>query len=210
MDHKFKNEQINKILSDHENYNIAVESADSMEKAAEIMRKLSTEELGNAILGGYYSSLVEVAGWNDVFPEPSYDQLDKLAPALAMLYSAQRESYSPRENAEIIGKTIAAYMALLCINETGCVPQYSRINPMMYASQADIPEAWGGAIIIEVGSRKPVDFYQAGLDAVKEERIAMDDGLAVDMTPVIIAYRRATGIKLSEYGLANLMIGGKE
>ena len=69
MDHKFKNEQINKILSDHENYNIAAESADSMEKAAEIMRKLSTEELGNAILGGYYSSLVEVAGWNDVFPD---------------------------------------------------------------------------------------------------------------------------------------------
>lgn len=65
-------------------------------------------------------------------------------------------------------------------------------------------------IIIEVGSRKPVDFYQAGLDAIKQEKIAVDGGLAIDMTPVIIAYRRATGIKLSEYGLANLIIGGKE
>ena len=126
-----------------------------------------------------------------------------------MLYSAQRERYSPRENAEIIGKTIAAYMTLLCINEHDCIPQYTKLNPAMYASEADIPEAWGGGIVIEVGPKQPVDFYQAGLDTVKQEKIAVDGGLAIDMTPIIIAYRRATGIKLSEYGLANIMIGGK-
>ena len=42
-----------------------------MEKAAEIMGKLSIEEMGNVILGGFYASLVEVAGWNDIFPQPS-------------------------------------------------------------------------------------------------------------------------------------------
>ena len=33
---------------------------------------------------------------------------------------------------------------------------------------------------------------------------------AINSAINIIAYRRATGIKLSEYSLANLMIGGKE
>lgn len=44
MDHKFKNEQINKILSDYENYNTAVESAKVIpaNKSRDLAAKISS------------------------------------------------------------------------------------------------------------------------------------------------------------------------
>lgn len=61
MNHKFKNERVRRILWESEKYDRRVGNA-SMQKAAAYMAKLSTEEMGNVILGGFYSSLVEVAG----------------------------------------------------------------------------------------------------------------------------------------------------
>ena len=68
MNHKFKNERVNRIMYDCEKYDRKAGNGASMRKAVAYKAKLSTEEMGNVILGRFYSSLVELAGWDGISP----------------------------------------------------------------------------------------------------------------------------------------------
>lgn len=200
-----KNEYIKKIKSDA----AKLDSKLAPKRTIQIMQSLSSEEIGNTILWGFFESLMEIAEERGIDLDLTYEKTQSFPAALAALYNVQKNSYTPEKNTEIIGKTIAAYLTLLCINEHNCIPAYSQINTSLYASQKDVPKTWGGGIKIEVGTESRVDFYQSGLNAVNQNLIDIENGVYVDMMPIMSLYRRATGVRLKEYGIGNIMISAK-
>ena len=117
--------------------------------------------------------------------------------ALRSLYMLQKPSYTREKNASIIGKTIGAVMYGLAMNEHG----YS-----LTVEKGKKGPLWADLFTIYIDGLQKVDFLVPALQTVNSSLIVMQEGLFIDMTPVIKAYQTATGIDLAEHGLANIMI----
>lgn len=174
------------------------------EKAAQIIRGKSIQELGEEIIGGYLDTLLNKAMMRNLTAEQwidlTYDTIDKLPYALIALYKFQAAiGYSPEENAVIIGKTIAAVMYGLAMNEHGYT---------ISVKGGTKQPLWADRLRIYINGIKKADFLEPGLRAVLSSPFVMQSGVFVDMNPVITAYQAVTGKNLAEYGIANIMLSG--
>ena len=164
------------------------------------------------ILSGFWFSLLNDAmmlklpkeDWIDF----TYETIGKLPKALASLYRLQKNGYSEAENADAIGRTIAATMYGLAMNEHGCELKVTRKRTVLTPPDAVMPPLWAECLYAETGIKNKVDFLEPSLKAVMNPFISMEKGLFIAMTPVIKAYKQATGVDLREYGLGDMMISG--
>lgn len=200
----FKNEKIEEYIGKHLQF---MKSKNQYQAQS----KMSAEENAANILAGYWFSLLNDAVMNHLPVEDwidfSYETIDKLPIALAALYKLQSESYSQKENAEIIAKTVAAVCYALAMNEHNCEFKVSTRRTKLTPPNAVLPPLWADAYSIETGIKESVDFLPPALKTINSP-FEMEKGIFISMRPIIRAYQRATGVNLEDYHIADIAING--
>ena len=165
-------------------------------------RGKSIQEQGEDIIGGYWYTLLGEAMMarlrNRKWIDFTYDTIGKLPYSLISLYQLQKANgYSRVRNATALGKTIGAVLYGLAMNEHGyaLIVEKGKKEPL-----------WADLFNIYIDGLQKVDFLAPALQSVNASLIVMQKGLSVNMAPVIKAYQTATGVDLTEHGLANIMI----
>ena len=165
--------------------------------------ELSTQEQGESILAGYWFSLLSDAMMNrlpqSLWVDFSYETIHNLPACLTSLYCLQQTSYTAEKNADLVGRTIAAVLFGLAINEHNC--------SLRVKKKKEEP-CWGADLSFKVGVKREIDFLEAAQTAIKSSPISVENGIFVEMTAPIKAYKSAIGVDLSKYKLSSFIING--
>ena len=202
----FTNETIAKIIQLCEN-----NSKLSKKDQENWWKTASTEEIGNAIIGGYLMTFLAVAEENGIAFDLTYGTMKNFSAGITALYREQQKlNYEPKRNAVVIGKTISVYLTLLCVNEEGGRLEYVNGNSTLLTQEAaaELHSRSYAGISVFTGTERIINFFDAGQRCVFGHDMEVEGGLFVAMAPAIRAYKRATGVDLAEYGLGDVMIGG--
>ena len=173
-------------------------------------KNYSEEKMAFAIPIGYVSSLCEVIDDFKDMHEPNvtldltYDTVEHLPLMLAQQYFAyvQSGSYTSDKALEILYKTIAAYLMLLCINEHGYILEVQRRKDMDWIfNNIDSDEthvfSWSG-YTIKVGDKKKYDLLP---EMDKVAKITADGALRIRISRAVEIYKRMCGVDLREKGM---------
>ncbi len=206
---EFKNPRIEEIIN-YSNENQSVLFGEDQRKAGAFIRSLSKQQLAENVVGGFWYSFFECM-MNDVRPEMwfdfTYDTLDRLPATVIALYNRQRNAYSDEQNRLIIGKTLAAVLIGLAMNEHGC--EWS-VGKLKDRSQVGSQLDWAADTGIRIGTKEPTDFRTAGLSVVVQPPMEVENGAYISVAPLVNAYKTAMGVDLARYGLnMDIIISGR-
>ena len=196
----FNNPKIEAMMDADREFSV-LRMAGSVEEATRRMSSLTVQEIGEQIIAGYWTSLIADAmmgtlrykKWFDF----TYETLHNLPFSIVALYNLQKESYSVEKNADIIAKTLGAVCYGLAMNEHGC---------QLIVEKGKGKTLWGDSLHIYINMLSRMDFLEPALQTVKASPILVNNGVFIEVTPLIDAYSKATGIKLNEYGLGSIML----
>ncbi len=175
--------------------------------------KLSEEKMAFSILLGYLSSLCEIVEeYEDTFDshptlDLTYDTVKHLPLFLAQQYYAYvaSGSFTSDKAIEILNKTLAAYLMLLCVNEHACIPDINRRKDFDWIfADGDTDEthaySWAG-FTIKVGVNRKHDMLQELSRTVK---VTANGVLRIRISRAVEIYKRMCGVDLREKGLDDL------
>lgn len=173
-------------------------------------QKLSEEQMAFTIPLGFLSSLCEIVDeYEDTYDsrptlDLTYDTVKHLPLFLAQQYFAYvaSGSFTSEKAIEILNKTLAAYLMLLCVNEHACVPDIKRRKDFNWIfADGDTDEthaySWAG-FTIKVGVNGKYDLLQE-LD--KTVKITANGVLRIRVSRIVEIYKRMCGVDLRENGL---------
>ena len=159
---------------------------------------------------GYVSSLFEIVEEFESKLEGcptldlTYETIQYLPIMLAQQYFAYvgSGSFTQDKAEEILNKTFAAYMMILCVNEHGCAPEVQRRKDMDWILNTIEPNethihSWSG-VTIKVGTQKKYDML---CEMGKVVRVLSNNALRIRVSRVVEIYKRMCGVDLREKGL---------
>lgn len=161
------------------------------------------ETMMSFILGGYYDAMQGAAQAIGKDADLTYDTISDLNAALIALANIQHSDYEPAENADVTMKTLAAYLMLLAI-ETGDLKvtvKVGRGTNYPYKSAM-----WADMFYVELGDRKKTDLLPAAKAGLRNAPMEVENGIFLNVDPLVAAYKKLTGIDLAEFGLANIIV----
>jgi hypothetical protein len=186
----------------------------SKEEASRFWKKnnFTEERISFSIMIGYLSSVFEMADeYNDQTDEKvsldlTYDTVANLPVILGYQYYAyvRSGSYTSEKALEIVNKTLAAYLMLLCMNEHMCFPTVSRLNnydAIMKSIARDNDhthqDSWMG-YTVKVGVNKEYDLLQELGQVVK---VSSSGVFRIRISRLVELYKQMCGVDLREKGL---------
>lgn len=186
----------------------------SKEEASRFWKKnnFTEERISFSIMIGYLSSVCEMADeYNDQTDEKvsldlTYDTVANLPVILGYQYFAyvRSGSYTSEKALEIVNKTLAAYLMLLCMNEHMCFPTVSRLNNYdaimkSIAGDNDLThqDSWMG-YTVKVGVNKEYDLLQELGQVVK---VSSSGVFRIRISRLVELYKQMCGVDLREKGL---------
>lgn len=186
----------------------------SKEEASRFWKKnnFTEERISFSIMIGYLSSVCEMANeYNDQTDEKvsldlTYDTVANLPVILGYQYFAyvRSGSYTSEKALEIVNKTLAAYLMLLCMNEHMCFPTVSRLNnydAIMKSIAGDDnlthQDSWMG-YTVKVGVNKEYDLLQELGQVVK---VSSSGVFRIRISRLTELYKQMCGVDLREKGL---------
>lgn len=189
----------------------------SKEEASRFWKKnnFTEERISFSIMIGYLSSVCEMADeYNDQTDEKvsldlTYDTVANLPVILGYQYFAyvRSGSYTSEKALEIVNKTLAAYLMLLCMNEHMCFPTVSRLNNYdaimkSIAGDSDLThqDSWMG-YTVKVGVNKEYDLLQELGQVVK---VSASGVFRIRISRLTEMYRQMCGVDLREKGIDDL------
>ena len=162
---------------------------------------------------GYVDSLFEIVeefeGKLESHPtlDLTYDTVQHLPVFLAQQYFAYvgSRSFTQDKAIEILIKTFAAYLTLLCINEHGYIPDVQRRKDMEWIYNNIEPNethvySWSGHTI-KVGDKNKYDLLPEMSRVVK---VTANETLRIRISRVVEIYKRMCGVNLREKGMDDL------
>ena len=158
------------------------------------------------ILAGYLDALEEGAEVASVELDMTYDTIKNLMPAVIALANIQHKSENykdDRHNAEITMKTMTAYLTLMAVNNHRAK---IGVNKKGNSRGEERPDLWSDRYYLRINNKRDSDLLPYAIEGVNASPIEVEDGFAVEMDPLIGAYRRITGENLANYGFSNLII----
>lgn len=175
--------------------------------------KYSEEKMVLSIPIGYVDSLFEIVeefeGKLESNPtlDLTYDTVQHLPVFLAQQYFAYvgSGSFTQDKAIEILIKTFAAYLTLLCINEHGYIPDVQRRKDMEWIYNNIEPDethvySWSGHTI-KVGDKIKYDLLPEMSRVVK---VTASETLRIRISRVVEIYKRMCGVNLREKGMDDL------
>lgn len=157
------------------------------------------------IFSGYLDALEEGAELAAVDLDMTYDTISNLMPAVVALANIQHKSENykdDRHNAEIIMKTLSAYLTLMVVNNHGAKIKVNRKGP----SRDERPDLWSDRYYLRINNKRESDFLPYAIEGIDATPIEVENGFSVDINPLIEAYLRITGENLADHGFANLVV----
>lgn len=175
--------------------------------------KYSEEKMVFSIPIGYVDSLFEIVeefeGKLESHPtlDLTYDTVQHLPVFLAQQYFVYvgSRSFTQDKAIEILIKTFAAYLTLLCINEHGYIPDVQRRKDMEWIYNNIEPNethvySWSGHTI-KVGDKNKYDLLPEMSRVVK---VTANETLRIRISRVVEIYKRMCGVNLREKGMDDL------
>ena len=161
---------------------------------------------------GYVSSLCEIIEEFEGHQEDgatldlTYDTVKHLPLFLGQQYFAYvaSGSFTSQKALEILRKTLAAYLMLLCMNEHGCVPEIQRYINLetllnkMSENQTDA-YSWMG-FTISVGAKEKYDLL---METEQAANVTAKGVLRIRVAHICEIYKRMCGVDLKDKGLEN-------
>ena len=173
----------------------------------------SEEKMAMCMPLGYVGSLFEIVEeFEDKLEDHAtldltYDTIQHLPVFLAQQYFAYvgSGSFTQDKAVEILIKTFAAYLMLLCINEHGCAPDVQRRRDMEWIYNNIEPDethlySWSGHTI-KVGDKKKYDLLPEMSRVVK---VTANGTLRIRISRAVEIYKRMCGVDLREKGMDDL------
>ena len=165
------------------------------------------KEHPESILYNYLDSFLEVCEARGVEIDLTYATAKNIGPGLLALFSCQKKHYEHSENVDIVAKTLAAVLSYLAINEHNCWFRTTSYLAQVKAGKAPNQPLWANVFSVAVGRKnKYIDLLPCCKVATIAGTILIPDGLTLQIAPVVVEYKKLTGVDLTEYGFANLFV----
>ena len=175
------------------------------------VNKAEEEKIVLSIPFGYLSSLCEIAEdyedtqGHEAPIDLTYKTVKNLPTVLGYQYFAYTVSgsFTKEKTIEILKKTLASYLMILCMNEHLCKPtlikkkDFDAIIAMLPSDEATPINSWMG-FSIQTGIKQKCDLLDVVDNAVK---ITANGILRIRFSRVIEAYKSMCGVDLAAYGL---------
>ena len=193
---ELKNEFVKEVLS-------CGEKGNEEFKRRVLEKTISSKESVQFMLGGYFTALEDGAELVGKELDLSYESVRDISAALIGLANLQKDDYLPQKNAFVTLKTLAAYLILLAAENHG----YSVSVKKGIGSKYPYKNAmWADMFYLELGGKKNSDLLPAAVRAAESAPFEVENGLALNVVPLIEAYKKLTGVNLEELGLANVVV----
>ena len=170
-----------------------------------ITSNIHSEEDGiRLIFSGYLDAMESGAKLAKVDLDMTYETVSNLMPSVIMLAHLQKaQEYDNKKNAELVAKTLAAYLTMLAINNHKVkVGVGSKANKWKESR----PEYWSDKYYLRLNNKKESDLLPYAVAGINASPIEVENGFTLEISPLLGAYRRITGVDLQEYGFVNLII----
>lgn len=210
MQLEFKNPKLKKEYEFNEKLNGLTK-----EQGAQVWKKNKTTEsqMVFSMPCGYVSSLFEIV---DEFKgklkgnptlDLTYDTVQNLPCYLGQQYFAYvgSGSYTPKVAMEILKKTMASYLMLLCMNEHNCMYEAKRCTNFdsmldkLIENQTDEYSWMGFALLVG-----PNDKYDLLLETENVATITAKGSIRIRISHIAEIYKRMCGVDLKEKGLDDM------
>jgi hypothetical protein len=210
MQLEFKNPKLKKEYEFNEKLNGLTK-----EQGAQVWKKNKTTEsqMVLSMLCGYVSSLCEIVeefeGQIEGNPtlDLTYGTVQNLPRYLGQQYFAYvaSGSFSPKKAMEILKKTMASYLMLLCMNEHNCMyeaQRYTNFDSMLNKLDENQTDeySWMG-FVLRVGVN---DKYDLLLETENAATITAKGVLRIRVSHICEIYKRMCGVDLKEKGLDDM------
>ena len=170
-----------------------------------VSSNIRSEEDGiRFVFSGYLDAMESGAKLAKVDLDMTYETAQNLMPSIIMLAHLQKaQEYDNQKNAELVAKTLAAYLTMLAINNHKVkVSVGAKANRL----KENRPEYWSDKYYLRLNNKKESDLLPYIVAGINSSPIEVDNGFNLEISPLRGAYRRITGVDLLEYGFANLVI----
>lgn len=174
------------------------------------MLNISEDRIAFLMTIGYLASFDEIADEyaeqqnNGISIDLTYDTVKNIPKILGYQYFAYTISGTCTKDKalEVIKKTLAAYLMLLCMNEHMCSYAVERLNDFeniirKVDTDPDLAHSWSG-LTIKVGPRMQYDMLPEVENAVK---VTATGSFRMRFSHVVEIYKRMCGVDLREKGL---------
>lgn len=170
---------------------------ESFERVAE----LEINEIGQYVTGAFLFDLFSTST-NGTSPlDLSYDTVNELISCAADTYNhnISVNEMDPELAERLFCRMIAAYLIYLCANEHGCELEVSRLPYVPSEDEDD--KYWASCLEVRIGNESKVDFLVAAIEGMNCGHIWYS------VAPLVEAYKKATGVDLSEKGFRDIFLG---
>ena len=157
------------------------------------------------IFAGYLDAMEDGAELANVPLDMTYDTANNIMPAIIALANLQNKTGYPdnQHNAEITMKTLAAYLTLMAVNNHSAKIKVDRKGN---SRGSERPDLWSDRYYLRINNKRDSDFLPYAVEGINAAPIEVENGFMVDTNVLIEAYLRITGVDLTDYGFANLII----
>ena len=202
MDLMIKNEHVLDLLNESNrtsNFTAKEEQA--------YLEKLDAVQRAEYILSGYLADMlrnsIEVHKELDL----SYGTVGNLPAVLSLRLREIREMKDAwQDSVASLAKSLAAYLFFLAMNEHGCALKVVQMGTPFAPPPKSEEPLWGDLFRYKTGVRREVDFLPAVMESMQKLPLPGNPLMTLTVSPIIRAYRSATGVNLSEYGLVDMAL----
>ncbi len=170
-----------------------------------VSSNIRSEEDGiRFVFSGYLDAMESGAKLAKVDLDMTYETAQNLMPSIIMLAHLQKaQEYDNQKNAELVAKTLAAYLTMLAVNNHKVkVGVRAKANRW----QESRPEYWSDKYFLRLNYKKESDLLPYAVAGINSSPIEIDNGFTLEISPLLEAYQRLTSVDLQKYGLANLIV----
>lgn len=202
MDLMIKNEHVLDLLNES---NRTANFAAKEEQA--YVEKLDAVQRAEYVLSGYVADMlrnsIEVHKELDL----SYGTVGNLPAVLGLRLREIREMKAPWQDCmSSLAKNLAAYLFFLAMNEHGCALKVTQMGTAFAPPPKSEKPFWGDLFRYKTGVRREVDFLPAVMESMQKLPLSGNPLMTLTVSPIIRAYRSATGVDLSEYGMVDMAL----
>jgi len=202
MDLMIKNEHVLDLLNESNrtsNFTAKEEQA--------YLEKLDAVQRAEYVLSGYVADMlrdsIEVHRELDL----SYGTVGNLPAVLGLRLREIRDMKTPwQDSVASLAKSLAAYLFFLAMNEHGCALKVTQMGTPFAPPLKSEEPLWGDLFRYKTGVRREVDFLPAVMESMQKIPLPGNPLMTLTVSPIIRAYRSATGVDLSEYGFSDMAL----
>ncbi len=179
-----------------------------MVEAAEMAAEKGIHEYGRGVVGAFASDLLFRSAKSGHPLDLSYDTINEITVNALDTYrhNITENKMSETHARKLFCRMIAAYLMVLCANEHNCKLNIRQLNEEPSWNEEE--KYWASCLEIKIGNKSKVDFLGAAVEGLRCNAVKnmLTKQIWYSVSPIIEAYKKATGVNLAEMGFCDVVI----